>query len=278
MSAPQTTLDQVVANGQADHIHVSDALGFATASDTDDLILVDSEFMLVTSGMGGQTWYVTRGYAGTTAAHHDSGATVTRIVRGYTDLSRIKTQIEITDTDDDAILLAFIDSANAEITNRIGFFAGPSTDSVRVYDGWRCDSGTKLVIPGGIRSLSAVRIKESTDGSWLTTTLSDFYLRPLTWDRRAGSPAKWIEISDTAANSNSYFYAGYETIEVTGTFGWAEVPDDLAKLADMLVVRMWDFRDAGPETGRMPTPSRFVFPDDAALLEEYRREYMDGIY
>ena len=59
-------------------------------------------------------------------------------------------------------------------------------------------------------------------------------------------------------------------VELTGTFGPAAVRGNLARMADMIVTRCWEARGAGALM--VPTPSKFIFADDAALLEAIRSE------
>jgi Phage gp6-like head-tail connector protein len=187
---------------------------------------------------------------------------------GYTTLARVKAQAGISDTTDDAVLQTYVDATNAEMIRRIGIDLGPSSDTLRLYDGNDAVRyGSRLWVAGGIRTLTQVRIASCTGGTLTTATLGDFLLRPKAQDRRTGMPAMRLDISDA---SSSVFYAGYDNIELTGTFGYAAVPEDLAKLGDMIVLRMWEDRNAGGATA--PTPSKFIFGDDRMLLDTYRFE------
>jgi hypothetical protein len=68
-----TTLSGTITAG-ATSLSVASAAEFPSADPF--TILIDGEVMLVTAGQGTTTWTVTRGYGGTTAAAHTSGATV----------------------------------------------------------------------------------------------------------------------------------------------------------------------------------------------------------
>lgn len=272
MAAPQTTLSGSI-NGAVTSLSVNDALGFAASTDTDDLILIGTEFLLVTAGMGTTTWTVTRGYAGSTAAAHTAGATVTRIARGYTDLARIKTLYGFQDTDDDARLLDIIDATNAEMDFRIGVPLYPATDTVRLYDGSRAlRNGTRLYIPGGIRTLTQIRIADSSSGTLNTGTLGDFLLRPQSFLTRPGEPYKYIEIVPDPQGSYPWFPPYMANVETTGTYGPAAPQANLSRMADSIVRRCWDARGSG-ERGT-PTVSKFIYADDAATLDAFRAEHV----
>ena len=64
----------VTATGGAVTISVASAVGFPLIDSY--LIQIDSEIMLVTSGLGTTSWDVARGVAGTTPAVHSAGAAV----------------------------------------------------------------------------------------------------------------------------------------------------------------------------------------------------------
>lgn len=272
MAAPQTTLSGSI-NSAVTSLAVNDALGFAASTDTDDLILIDSEFLRVTAGMGTTSWTVSRGYAGSTAASHTSGATVTRIARGYTDLARIKTLYGFQDPDDDARLLDLIDAVNDELNARLGVALYPSTDTVRVYDGADATMGyRKLWIPGGIRTLTGIRIADESNGTLTTATLADFLLRPQTFRMRPGEPYKYLLVVDNPTGDHAWFPPYLANIELTGLFQPAAPQGNVARLADMLVMRCWEARGAGGLT--TPTPSKFIFGDDATMLDALRAEHV----
>jgi hypothetical protein len=69
-----TTLAAAIVSASTTSILVTSAAEFPTSGSY--AIVVGSEVMLVTGGQGTANWTVTRGYAGTTAATHENGATV----------------------------------------------------------------------------------------------------------------------------------------------------------------------------------------------------------
>lgn len=210
--------------------------------------------------------YITES-AGTEPSDY-SAVFLTGSVAGYTDIFRAKSYLSITDAVDDARLPFVVNAVNAEMTRRIGVFLGPSSDTLRLYDGADAVRNcSRLWIPGGIRTLTAVRLASTTGGSLTAATLADFLLRPKAQELRTGMPYMRVDISDQSASRFDY---GMDNVELTGTFGYAAVPDDLASLADMIVTRTWADRNAGSLAS--PTPSRFIYPADADMLEHYARE------
>jgi len=269
MAITQTTLSAAIATTGATSITVRDALGFAVATDTDDVVLIGSEFLRVTAGMGTTSWTVTRGYASSTAATALDGATVTRIERGWTSLVDVKNMTDITDTADDTDLLMAIAAVNAELTQKVGVFLGPSTDSSRILDG-RDMVGGLLWVPGGIRTATAMTIASATGGTQTTAATADWRLGPASWTLRTGQPYSYIEFLDVVAGSWSYFPRALRNVTVTGTFGYAAVPENAAAIARMVVMRMWADRNAGSLTN--PSPNKFLRADDLATLQTLRLE------
>lgn len=256
----QTTLSAAISTTNATSCTVRDVLGFASSSETDDLVLIDSEYVLVTSGLGTTSWTITRGVEGSTAATHLNGATVTRIERGWTDLVRVKRALDIpvTDTDDDAYLLDLIDETNSELSMIVGLFIGPSTDTVRYYSG---DGTSRLYIPAGIRTCTRIDFADTGYGdsgvTWTQTT-GDLVLGPLY--PRSDDAYRYIDLRTPVV-----FPAGFLNIKVTGTFGRSAVPANGSAIATMIVARMMADRRAGSLAA--PTPSKFIYPDDRRTLE-----------
>lgn len=217
------------------------------------------------------TWYRTwlSKAAGAEPSEYSDPFQPAAAATGYTTLERVKRHAGIADAVDDAQLIDYIAAVDAELTRRLGVFLGPSTDTVRILDGSDAvRGGHRLWIPGGIRTLTQVRTSASWGADWETRTLTDFALGP----RRYGHPGPYayVEVSPSATG----LPCGAADVELTGTFGWAEVPEDIAKLADMVVLRMWMDRSAGPLT--QPTPSKFIYADDARMLGQYRDAWGEG--
>lgn len=277
MALAQTTLAAAIATTVATSCSVRDVLGFAASSETDDVVLVDSEIMLVAGGLGTTSWTsITRGHGGSTAATHADGATVTRIERGWTDLVDFKGWADITSEVDDADTLVAIDATNAYLTHVVGMFLGPSTDTTRTYRRLQpADDGRTLWVPGGIRSFTTLELRRRSTDTWETVTSGDVVVGPPAWELRSGQPYAWVEFIDDPAGTWSAFPLGGEARFTGAAFGSAAVEATGASIARTCVTRMLNARNEGSLAN--PTPSKFVFPDDRAILEALRAEQYAGV-
>jgi len=97
----------------------------------------------------------------------------------------------------------------------------------------------------GIRSLTAINLavtsQPETGGTFTAGTLADVFLRP---KPTADTQAWRLELSDIPTGGFSYFYAGYNTVETTGSYGPAAVPYWAQEIAIAAVTR----RFLGKET------------------------------
>jgi hypothetical protein len=267
----KTTLAEALDTSETG-VDVRDALGFASASETDDLIAVDSEFMLVTAGMGTTTWTVTRGYAGSTAAAHSDGATVTRVLRGWTDLTKVRSRLGLAadDTSSDDELQDIIAAVNDWLTDYIGVFLGPSTDTTRTFD--VTGYGRELRIPGGIRTLTAMTVAAGTGGTATTVPVGDALLRPLSLN--ADEAYDRVILTDDPTGTVTRFSPGYGVVTITGTFGPATVPPRFVEIATRLAVLRWQARNSGASIGSDELGMTPVFlslaPIDQATVENAR--------
>lgn len=199
----------------------------------------------------------------------------------YTTRADVKARLGIptANTDSDALIDAAILTTGSTITQYIGTEIGPSSDTVRTYDGRDAlRNGTRLWIPGGIRTLTQVRIADTTGGTFTTATLADFLLRPKSFQRRADQPALFIEISETPSGSYPWFPPYQDNVELTGTFGYTAVPSAIADIATSLAVRLFQARQSGQRGAVNEAIDGFVsaYPfltrADMMVLDTYRFE------
>ena len=272
MAVAATTLSAAIAAAGTLSCTVRDVVGFATSAETDDLVQIDNEYILVTAGMGTLSWTITRGYAGSTAVSHIDGSVVTRLERKYTDASRLTTMSKAASTEA-AYLRDCADQANSWLIAEVGRFYGPSTDTTRTFDVE--SASNELWIAGGLRSFSVCEIKTVTDAAAWVTVTTDVLARPLSWDRIDGMEADRLVFKDITTLGYSQFYPGYATARVTGVFGPAVPPTALRRIADTVGWELYQSRAAG-STGlvggedMMMITRRVLTPADYATILLYR--------
>lgn len=197
----------------------------------------------------------------------------------YATTSTVKSRAGITDATDDTELGLIVDQVNMYIESTTGRVLAPiSGTPTRYYD--IDESSNTLYIPEGIRSVTTLYIAAYTDADYTLIAAGDYYLRPLR--PMPGWPYTEIRLSDRPAGSYSEYPVGYETVKVTGLFGWAAIPDDVAEVAVTIAIRAWAARQAGQsdivgtdEFGR-PIISRYVSGRDRDTLRRYA--IVDALY
>lgn len=193
----------------------------------------------------------------------------------YVTLDIVKERLGLTTATDDATLGRFLMAAGRFMSNRIGLFLGPSTDTVRTYDGHDADCDV-LWIPGGIRAFTLIEVADGTGETFETVTSGDILIRPKAHLLPPGEPGSWLQFSDNPTGDWGSWPSGYDNIRITGTFGWREVPEDLAELAARLTQRYWLARSSGQadvvgsDALGNAVVSRFMARVDYQILDGYR--------
>lgn len=195
----------------------------------------------------------------------------------YCDLDDVKaTALVDIGTNDDGLITVLCDYATALI-NQVSHrtFAATDTDTVKVFDG---DGTRRLFLPLGheVAALTQVRLRDNAQGAWRTATLGDVVLMPA--PRRDGEPARWLEFADVCAGNDTVFPKGTQTVEATGTFGYAAVPTGVQSTAVQLVVAMYRAKMnnvdvASGELAGSPPP-RWLAALARSLLSDYIRPLM----
>lgn len=131
--------------------------------------------------------------------------------------------------------------------------------------------------PKGLATVTQLRVKDGTDGTFAIVPASDWFLRPVAEARDIGWPATRIEMTDrpSAANTRSTFHAGYGTIEIIGARGFDTVPPDVAGIAENAVIRRWTAKGSGTATALgsdefAVRTLRWVSPEEREMLNMYR--------
>jgi hypothetical protein len=181
----------------------------------------------------------------------------------------------ITDTADDTLLGTICDQVNMwiESPSGTGRVLAPITSATYLLDG---NDQAKLYFPAGIRAITELKIGSVTGATKDTIASTDYFLRPSATDRATGWPATWVCLSDKPAGTHYVFHAGYDTVSMTATTGWAAMPDDIIDVALTTATRAWAARQSGQadivgtdETGA-PVVSRFVSGFHWGIIKAYR--------
>ena len=157
----------------------------------------------------------------------------------YTSLAALKTHMGISDTNDDTALSAVATAVNSLIEDAIGFAAADGGTAIRSYDG---NGSDRMFIRGGLQGITTLEVADATGGSYTTTT--DYVLKPYAHERPSNWPSWYVQLTDLASVT---FTAGYETVRITPATGWgfAAIPEELQRIADIMGTRMFQSRQTG---------------------------------
>lgn len=198
-------------------------------------------------------------------------------IGSYCTAALLKTQAGISDNTDDTVLGYVCDRVNQYIESKTHRVLAPISSTTYLYDG---DGSRSLYLPfpvdkapiGGIRAVTLVEAKSYTGDSFSTVNSADYFLR-----QQVGmtGPYERLIFTDYPTGSFAYWPAGYGTIRVTGTAGWAAIPDDIAEVALTAATRAWHSIQSGQvdtvgtnEMG-LPVVSRFFSARDLETLARY---------
>jgi len=197
---------------------------------------------------------------------------MTTAIGAYATATALKVRANITDTTDDTLLGTICDQINAYIESECGRVIAPvSGTPTRVFD--MDEASDCLFVKAGVRTVTLLEIAPYTNAAYETVAAADYYLRPLY--PRPGWPYTEVELGDVVVGSYLKFPRGFETVRITGTFGWAAIPDEITDVALTAATRAWQARLAGQsdivgtdDFGR-PLVSRFFSSRDRGTLQRY---------
>jgi hypothetical protein len=244
------------------------------AGATPTVAIVTGQTIYVVTDPGGDwsTWYKYRLEAadGDPAGSYSDAFLAPNGTGLLCDLEDVKLRLGQSSTDDtdDELLVTMCQEISSWITNHIHRRLYELDYTSVVLDG---DGGRVLRVPMGLLTVTNVEVAPATGESYAAVAGS-YFLRPKEYDRPAGWPATELHLSDL---SGDYFPSGYDTVRLTGTFGWASVPAEVREIAASTVVRAWHAKQAGQtdiigndDTGR-PQVSRYVSKRDRDTLARY---------
>jgi hypothetical protein len=181
------------------------------------------------------------------------------------------------DTTDDVLIAELVAEVSAWIEGFTGRRFTPET-ATYVFD---TTAGRSLFVARGIRSVTSIGVASShqpdTGGSYTALTAADVLLRPKAVDLPAGWPATEVRLS-LASTTQTYFYSAENGCTITGEFGFAAPPADVAAVAIDAVVAAYQARRNGASSvmgaDDMPMPPWAKFfgrgSPQRGTLERYR--------
>ena len=189
----------------------------------------------------------------------------------YASLAQVKAALRITDSVDDSLLEMAIESGSRAIdgyTNR-NFYANGT--AVRVFT----PSDTFVTEIDDLISITTLKTKSDDDSIFDTTwTTDDYQLEPLN-GRADGLTSPFTSIRAIG----DYLFSQFEqeaTVQVTGVWGWAQVPISVTQATVIQASRIYKRLDsplgvAGiSDIGIMRVSNR-LDPDVAQLVDPLRR-------
>lgn len=128
-----------------------------------------------------------------------------------------------------------------EICGKQDFGFESVTATTRTFDG----RGTKKLFVPDLQSITTLECKlDGTQGTvWTAVPSADRFLEPHT--RPSGHPARWVELADQISGSVFTYPQGKGTVRITGTWGWAAVPNEVTEATLEIAVRIFRARAAG---------------------------------
>jgi hypothetical protein len=249
---------------------------FTTPADvaTEPIVSQVRAYTIFDPGGDSSSWYRTRYETSGGVATSDWSTAFQVGIVGYCSLEDVKQRLQRTDdTVDDELFAEYVDEATDFIRGYIGHDL-IDTGTVYTFDGHDAIHGGRcLLVPRGVRSLSAVETAPSTGAAFETVTASLYFLRPTTQERTPGWPATELWLSD---QSGMTFPRGYDNVRLTGTFGFSPIPRRIEEVALNLVVRMYASRQAGQADligaggdGGQPLVSSFLSRRDRETLDKF---------
>jgi hypothetical protein len=191
----------------------------------------------------------------------------------YATTAQVKAALAIgtADTADDTQIAAALAAAEQMIDGYCGRSfgtAGTATTS-RVYAAEVPD----LVFIDDATTVTLVETDPQVNGTWTTAwTATDWQAEPLN-NRDGGRTVPYTRLA--AVGSYAFPVDRKACVRVTGTWGWAAVPDAVEQAAIQTAIRLWKRLDTplgfggGPDTGLLYV-SRQIDGDVAQLLAPYR--------
>jgi hypothetical protein len=154
------------------------------------------------------------------------------ITNGYCTLAEVKAALRLTDNADDVLLENSIEAASRRIDGYCGTFFYQKQATIQLFTRfpYYCE------IPDLASTTLTLRTDDNGDGSFGTLwSASDYLLEP-TDTAVTGTPYRRI-VATGAKTFPLLFNPSRPAIQLTGTFGYASVPDDVREACVLLAMR-----------------------------------------
>jgi hypothetical protein len=169
-------------------------------------------------------------------------------IGAYATLANVKTRMGIADSTDDALLQLFCDRVNMWWETKTERVLAPVSSATYLFDGEDAlENGRLLLYPRGIRTVTLLEVAFYTGAAFNTIPSTDYFTNPNPQELQPGWPATELWMTDVPSSNNPcpFFPRGLSNIRVTMTSGWPAIPDDVADVAEAMVVRSYQSRKAG---------------------------------
>ena len=195
------------------------------------------------------------------------------ISNGYTTLALIKDALNITDSTDNTLLEASVESASRQIDRYCSrHFWQESTVSARIYSANKLD--TMLVDDISTTTGLIIKTDEDGDGTFENTWAStDYQLEPL--NNLSRTPV--LAVFRLTAVGDYYFPVSYEAlVQVTARWGWPAIPHDIETATLIQSIMLFKALDApfgvagSADVGELRIQA-LLHPTARALAEAYKR-------
>lgn len=198
---------------------------------------------------------------------------MTTAIGAYATAAALKSLVNISDTTDDTLIGNICDRVNMYIETTAGRVLAPISSTTYLFDG-NDRTEINLTNPvdkapmGGIRAITLLEFQSYTgSATWDTVASTEYFLR-----QRIGmtGPFERLVFTDQPTGSYFIFPKGMSNIRVTGTAGWAAIPDDITELALDLAARAWSGRQMGYTDADGAAPiSNYITGRDKEILRRY---------
>ncbi len=191
------------------------------------------------------------------------------ITNGYATLAEVKAVLRLTDSTDDTLLENTIEGASRRIDGFCGTFFYQTAQVINIYP----INEYRLSFPDA-SSVTYIKTDNDGDGTYETTwTLNtDYQLEPL--DRALQNRPYRQATAIGAKTYPIFFLPDAPGVQLSATFGWPAVPDDVREACILLSIRGFARYNAALGVvgfNDMAIQVRAIDPDVRDLLSPYRK-------